>query len=75
MNKIERETLKYTHALEEKILPEMGDCGIWDKSVPATIENKRNLLFLIANRKAKLKAQTEWIRERQEYYRQLKEGV
>ena len=71
---VEKDALQYTHKLEEMFLLDMGDCGIWDKSVPATLERKRNLLFVIAKRQAKLKKQTEWLRERQEYYRQLREA-
>ena len=72
MNGIEKDALEYAHALEEEILPAMGDCGLWNKEVPATMERKRNLLFVIANRKAKLKAQAEWMHSEQERYRQLR---
>ena len=68
-----QETLKYAHALEDKLLPTMGNCGLWNMEVPATMERKRNLLFVIAERQAKLKKQVDWLHQQQEYYRELAE--
>ena len=70
---LEQETLRYAHKLEEELLPTMGNCGLWNKEVPATMERKRNLLFVIANRQAKLQKQVEWLHQQQEYYRELAE--
>ena len=75
-NDVDQDTLQYAHKLEEELLPTMGNCGLWDdKEVPATMERKRNLLFIIAQRQAKLKKQVDWLHERQEYYRQLQEDL
>lgn len=69
MNEVENKTIKYSHALEEELLPKMGSCGIWNSEVPATVERKRNLLYVIARRKAKLFDQIKQIKEKKEYYR------
>ena len=70
---LDQDTLRYAHALEDKLLPNMGNCGLWNMEVPATMERKRNLLFVIAERQAKLKKQVDWMHQQQEYYRELAE--
>lgn len=72
---LDQDTLRFAHELEDKLLPMMGNCGLWNEEVPATMERKRNLLFVIAERQAKLKKQVEWLHQQQEYYRQLQEDV
>lgn len=66
MNRIEENTIKFAGVLDERILPKMP------KGKNVSIRAQRNLLGIIAERQAKLQAQIDWIRERQEYYRSLK---
>lgn len=69
--KMQENVDKYSDALFQKVLPNMkGYMGIWNKEVPPPLNGKRNLLYVIAKRQARLQAQIEWLRMEQEKHRQ-----
>ncbi len=80
---IETNTIKYHKALTEEILPKMDkltfeedvlrDDGTVERLKPrkATMQEKNKLLFVMANRQAKLQAQIDWLKNTQEKYRKL----
>ena len=71
---IETNTIKYHKALTEEILPKLDGLtlteeakeGTWMKPRKATMPEKNRLLFIIANRQAKLQRQIDWLRSEQE---------
>ena len=68
MDKSVREnTIKFNECLIDEILPLMPKKG--------TMRAKLTFCAIIAERQAKLQAQAEWLEERQEYYRKLREGL
>ena len=84
-NMVEQDTIKFTKALHEEFLPKLegleytevsltenGDTE-WHKPRKATLKDKLKLCNVIAERQAKLQAQIDWLHERQEYYRKLRE--
>ena len=66
---IEKNAVKFSAALDEKILPLMP------KTKNATLQGKRNFLKIIAERQARLQAQIEWLHREQEKYRKLREEI
>ena len=66
---IEKNAVKFSAALDEKILPMMP------KTKNATLQGKRNFLKIIAERQARLQAQIEWLHREQEKYRKLREEI
>lgn len=66
---IEKNAVKFSSALDEKILPLMP------KTKNATLQGKRNFLKIIAERQARLQAQIDWLHMEQEKYRKLREEV
>ena len=64
---IEKNTVKFSAELDEKILPLMP------KTKNATLQGKRNFLKIIAERQARLQAQIDWLKNTQEKYRKLKD--
>ena len=81
---VETNTIKYHKALTEEILLKMDkltfeedvlrDDGTVERLKPrkATMQEKNKLLFVMANRQAKLQAQIDWLKNTQEKYRKLK---
>ena len=67
--KVEANTVKFARALDEKVLPLMP------KNKNAFIGAQRQFLGIIAERQARLQAQIDWLHERQEYYKKLREGT
>ena len=79
-----KNTIKYHSKLTEEILPKMDkltfeedvlrDDGTVERLKPrkATMQEKNKLLFVMANRQAKLQAQIDWLKNTQEKYRMLK---
>ena len=57
-------TIKYNEALVGELLPKMPKKG--------DIKAKLHFCAIVAARQAKLQKQIDWMRERQEFYRQLK---
>lgn len=80
---IENNTIKYHKAFTEDILPKMDkltfeedvlrEDGTVERLKPrkATMQEKNKLLFVMANRQAKLQAQIDWLKNTQEKYRKL----
>lgn len=66
MNKIEEDSIRFSHELDDKILPLMP------KGNNVSVMAQRQFLSIIAERKAKLYAQVEWLHKQQEYYRNLR---
>ena len=66
---IEKNAVKFSAALDEKILPMMP------KTKNATLQGKRNFLKIIAERQARLQAQIDWLHREQEKYRKLREEI
>lgn len=64
---IEKNAVKFSSALDEKILPLMP------KTKNATLQGKRNFLKIIAERQARLQSQIDWLHREQEKYRKLRE--
>ena len=64
---IEKNAVKFSAALDGKILPMMP------KTKNATLQGKRNFLKIIAERQARLQAQIDWLKNTQEKYRKLKD--
>ena len=58
--KIQEDTVKFATGLDETILPMMPN------TKHSTVVGKRNFLGIVANRQARLQAQTEWLRAEQE---------
>ena len=77
---LEQNTIKFHKGLVEDVLPkwkdltftEEGKDGKWLKPRKATMQEKNKLLFVMANRQAKLQAQIDWLKNTQEKYRKLK---
>ena len=71
---IVKNTIKFHSKLTEEILPKLdgltfteeADDGTWMKPRKATMPEKNRLLFIIANRQAKLQRQIDWLRSEQE---------
>lgn len=64
---IGEETEKYCDELCRAVLPNMkGYMGLWNKDTPPTPQGKRNMLYIIAERRAKLEAQMRWLKLEQE---------
>ena len=58
-------TVKYANCLDEEILPHItGNMNL---------RGKRNLLHVIAARQVRMQKQTDWLEERKEFYRKLRE--
>ena len=81
---VEENTVKYAKALQEELLPKMqgltftevtmkGEEEIWHKPRPATLQEKLKIINVIAERQARLQKQIDWLHERQEYYRKLRD--
>lgn len=64
---IEKDTVRFAAEFDEKLLPSMP------KGKLSSIRSQRQFLGIIAERKARLNAQSKWLKEQQEYYRQLRE--
>lgn len=62
-DKLQKDTVKFSAGLDEKVLPLMP------KNKSATISGKRNFLKIYAERQAKLQAQIDWLRNEQEKHR------
>lgn len=81
---VEENTIKYSTALVEELLPKMKNLTlvkvtvkengeeVWHKPQRATMQEKLKLLNAIAERQAKLQEQNEWMAERKEYYRKIR---
>ena len=68
---IEANTERYNEELTQKVLPCMkGYMGIWSKEEPPPLNAKRNLLYVMAKRQARLQAQIDWLHMEQEKHRQ-----
>ena len=65
MNDIEKNMVKFAAILDERILPQMP------KGKNISVLAQRQFLGIIAARQAKLQAQTDWLKNQQEYYRRL----
>lgn len=61
---IQENTIKYNESLVRDLIPLMPKKG--------DIKAKLHFCGIIAARQAKLQKQIDWLRERQEYYRQLR---
>ena len=78
---IVKNTIKFHSKLTEEILPKLdgltfteeADDGTWMKPRKATMPEKNRLLFIIANRQAKLQRQIDWLKNEQERNRRLKD--
>lgn len=82
---VEENTIKYSKALTEDLLPKFQTVTlvkvtvkgngeeVWQKPQRATMQEKLKLLNTIAERQARLQEQIEWLAERKEYYRKLKD--
>ena len=75
---IEADTIKFIGGLTERMLPDMKNVtvtdidkdGKWMKPRKATMKEKNKLLFVTAQRQARLQAQIDWLHREQEKHRQ-----
>lgn len=76
-----KNTIKFHSKLTEEILPKLdgltfteeADDRTWMKPRKATMPEKNRLIFIIANRQAKLQRQIDWLKNEQERNRRLKD--